>query len=194
MIASLTGLIQAVTSGSVVLNVSGVGYLVHVPILTLETLMLGTEVTLLTEMLVREDAITLVGFRTEMERQLYIRLTSVQGVGRQVAMNLLSLDLSVLVAAINTGDTKTLSSVAGVGPRLAARLSADLSGKLVELPAPTLASSEDREIYAFLDSLGVPGAEAAAAVRKARDAGVDGRDAIIRRVLRGRLAGSAVVG
>src|SRR5918996_4059752 len=91
MIARLSGILAEATSDSAVIDVAGVGYLVHLSARTLDALgPIGGEVLILTELQVREDAWTLFGFGSAHERDAFRALTSVQGVGGKVALAILS--------------------------------------------------------------------------------------------------------
>jgi len=134
MIAQLTGLVAQRNEASCVIDVNGVGYLVHASSRTLAAL--PDRATLLTEMQVREDAITLFGFAQSEERDWFRLLTTVQGVGGRVALNILStLSSRDLVAAIAAGDKASLGRANGVGPKLAARLATELRDKVGGMPA-----------------------------------------------------------
>ena len=134
MIAQLTGAIAAREDGRCVVEVNGVGYLVHASSRTLTAL--DERATVFTEMQVREDAITLYGFADTEERDWFRLLTTVQGVGGRVALNILSsLAPRELVAAIASGDKASLGRASGVGPKLAARLATELRDKVSGMPA-----------------------------------------------------------
>ena len=106
MIAKLRGMVDDVAADTVILDVSGVGYLVHASSRTLSQLPpRGEEVSLHIEMIVREDAMTLFGFKGTIERDMFRLLTSVQGVGAKVGLAILSvLEPSALQNAIAAQD------------------------------------------------------------------------------------------
>jgi Holliday junction DNA helicase RuvA len=134
MIARLRGLIDSIYESSCVIDVNGVGYLVFCSSRTLGALPEGM-VTLLTEMQVREDAITLYGFATASEREWFRLLTTVQGVGAKVALAILSaLSPDQLIAAISAQDKAALTRAPGVGPKLAIRLVTELREKAGVMP------------------------------------------------------------
>jgi Holliday junction DNA helicase RuvA len=134
MIARLRGLIDSIYESSCVVDVNGVGYLVFCSTRTLAALPEGM-VTLLTEMQVREDSITLYGFATAAERELFRLLTTVQGVGAKVALAILSaLSPDQLIAAISAQDKAALTRAPGVGPKLAIRLVTELREKAGVMP------------------------------------------------------------
>lgn len=137
MIASLAGLLAAVEADRCTLEVSGVGYLVFASTRTLAALPHPPEVArVLVETQVREDAITLYGFADSAERDWFRALTTLQGVGAKLALAVLSaLSPRDLVAAISAGDRASITRVAGVGPRLADRILAELRARVATLPA-----------------------------------------------------------
>jgi Holliday junction DNA helicase RuvA len=130
VIARLTGRVEAIEADRCVIDVGGVGYLVHASTRTLAAVPSGTAASLLIEMQVREDAIVLFGFFESAEREWFRLLTTVQGVGAKVALNILSaLSPRELIAAIQAGDRASLTRAA-VG-RVVARL-----GDAASLTAP----------------------------------------------------------
>jgi holliday junction DNA helicase RuvA len=139
MIAQLTGRVEALSDGTCVIDVSGVGYLVQASSRTLSALpQAPAQAKLLIETHVREDAILLYGFADAAERDWFRLLTTVQGVGGRVALAILSaLSPRDLVGAIAAGDKASLTRAAGVGPRLAVRLLTELRDKAGAMPAPS---------------------------------------------------------
>ena len=137
MIAQLTGRIEALEDGRCVIDVNGVGYLVHASTRTLAALPAPPEAArLLVETHVREDAIVLYGFIDPAEREWFRLLNTVQGVGGRVALSVLSaLSPRDLVAAIASGDRASLTRAAGVGARLAVRLLTELRDKVGAMPS-----------------------------------------------------------
>ncbi len=138
MIAQLTGRVDALEDGRCVIDVNGVGYLVHASTRTLAVLPAPPEIArLLVETQVREDAIVLYGFIDSAERDWFRLLTTVQGVGGRVALSILSaLSPRDLVSAIASGDRASLTRAPGVGARLAVRLLTELRDKVGAMPAP----------------------------------------------------------
>src|ERR671915_240726 len=137
LIGKLRGVIDAYGEDFVIVDVGGVGYVVHCSARTLQTLpAAGEAATLSIETHVREDMIRLYGFRSDAEREWFRLLQTVQGVGAKVALGILSvLDPGGLATAIATGDKASVSRGPGVGPKLAARIVAELKDK-----APAFAS------------------------------------------------------
>jgi len=140
MIARLSGILAEVSADSAVIDVAGVGYQVHCSSRTLEAIgPTGGEVLLLTELQVREDAWTLFGFGSAIERDSFRALTSVQGVGGRVALAILTvLSPEELSRAVANQDKAMIGRANGVGPKLAARIANELQGKL---GAPGLAGA-----------------------------------------------------
>lgn len=203
MIAQLTGRVDALEDGRCVIDVAGVGYLVHASSRTLAALPQAPAIAkLLIETHVREDAIQLFGFADTSERDWFRLLTTVQGVGPRVALSILStLSPRDLIGAIAARDQGSLSRAPGVGARLAARLLTELKDKVgampsspgIAIPSPAAAPvGAAGDAASALVNLGYRAAEARAAVarvveRLGEDAGLD---AVIRDALR-ELAGRA---
>ena len=148
MIARLSGTLAESGADHAVIDVNGVGYLAYASARTLSAIgPIGGSVLLLTEMQVREDAITLFGFGSAGERDWFRLLTGVQGVGGRVALAILSvLDTNDLARAIASGDKAMIARANGVGPKLAQRIAMELAGKLA---APALAGTAHRTVYLF---------------------------------------------
>jgi len=137
MIAQLTGRIDQLAEGSCIVDVNGVGYLVHASTRTLAALPPPPAAArLLIETHVREDAILLYGFAEAAERDWFRLLTTVQGVGAKVALSVLSsLSPRDLVSVIAAGDRASLTRAPGVGAKLAVRLLTELRDKAGMMPA-----------------------------------------------------------
>jgi Holliday junction DNA helicase RuvA len=130
MIARLRGLIDEVGLDGVLVDVGGVGYPVLVSTRTRAALPGGEAATLLIETQIREDAVTYFGFIDRAERDWFRMLTTVQGVGGKVALNILSvLDPDRLARAIMAQDRAQMSRADGVGPKLAVRLVTELKDR-----------------------------------------------------------------
>ena len=175
MIARLSGILTETTSDSAVIDVAGVGYLVHLSARTLDALgEVGGQVLILTELQVREDAWTLFGFGSPAERDSFRALTSIQGVGGRLALAILSvLSPDELARAVAQEDKAMIGRANGVGPKLAARIANELQGKLGVVaiggaaPAPRGGAAADA--LSALANLGFKPAEASAAVNAAQD-------------------------
>ena len=137
MIAQLTGRVDALSDGTCVIDVGGVGYLVQASSRTLSALpQPPAAAKVLIETHVRDDAIVLYGFADSAERDWFRLLTTVQGVGGRVALAILSaLSPRDLIGAIAAGDKASLTRAQGVGPRLAIRLLTELKDKTGTMPS-----------------------------------------------------------
>jgi Holliday junction DNA helicase RuvA len=192
MIARLSGILVEISAESAIIDVGGVGYLVHLSGKTLQALgPVGGEVLLLTELQVREDAWTLFGFGSAAERHSFRALTSIQGVGGRLALAILSvLSPDELARAVAHDDKAMIGRANGVGPKLAARIANELQGKLgmtgLAGAAPTPRGGAAADALSALANLGFKPAEASAAVNAAQDElGPDvGLDALVRLALR----------
>lgn len=163
MIASLSGTVQTVRLDSAVLNVAGIGYLVYATPATLATLRLGTEATLATSLVVREDSLTLYGFSDDDERAVFEASQTVSGVGPRLALAMLAVHTpDGLRRALAGGDVKALTRVPGIGAKGAQRLILELGDKLGQptgadggSTVPTAALGDQREqVVQALVSLG----------------------------------------
>jgi len=130
MIGKLTGKVDSVAADHIILDVAGVGYLVHCPSSTLSKMVAGATVSLAVETKVSEDAIRLYGFSSSEERDWFRLLQTVQGVGARVALSLLStLSVRELERAIVLGDKAVVGRAPNVGPKLALRIVTELKDK-----------------------------------------------------------------
>ncbi|MBM7796836.1 Holliday junction branch migration protein RuvA [Pseudoglutamicibacter cumminsii] len=131
MISQLRGTVVALNLNSVVLDVNGVGYLVNAVPRTLGELTVGEEETLPTSLVVREDSMTLFGFSTVRDRDVFEVITTVSGIGPKLGLAILAVhSADELAAAVQSEDTKALTRVSGVGPKSASRIILELKGKL----------------------------------------------------------------
>ncbi|MCD7920434.1 MAG: Holliday junction branch migration protein RuvA [Clostridiales bacterium] len=129
----LYGTVAHIAPYLAVLDCGGVGYACKTTNFTLSTLRKGEKAKLYTHLAVKEDDVTLYGFATEEERNLFLLLLSVSGVGPKAALSILSTSSpSSLALAIITGDLKALTSAAGVGKKLAQRIVLELKDKLAK--------------------------------------------------------------
>jgi Holliday junction DNA helicase RuvA len=180
MIAYLRGRVIATHEDAVVLDVGGVGYLVHCATRTLAELGSGEAVELHVETQVREDAITLFGFLDPAECRWFRLLQGIQGVGARTALAVLGvLTPDRLVTAIAAQDRTALTRASGVGAKLAARIMAELKERVGALPVPTgraaasvgsppIPSGPAEDAVSALVNLGYGRAEAFAAVSRGR--------------------------
>jgi len=181
MIGKLTGTVDAIADDMVILDVNGVGYLVHCPTSTISRLTLGGRASLMIEMKVSEDAIKLYGFDAAEERDWFRLLQTVQNVGGKVALSVLStLSPRELQRALALGDKAMIGRASGVGPKLALRIATELKDKA---PAMMLRGEEDGAVaiahaprgpegdaVSALMHLGYSDARAAEAVARALEA------------------------
>ena len=191
MIARLSGTLAELTADGAVIDVGGVGYQLLASTRTLDALgPIGGEVKVLTELQVREDAWSLFGFGSAVERDSFRVLPSVQGVGGKVALAILSaLSPDELARAVAQDDKAMIGRANGVGPKLAARIANELRGKLGvaalgQSLSPRAGAAADA--LSALANLGFKPAEASAAVNAAQDdLGPDADlDALVRLALR----------
>jgi Holliday junction DNA helicase RuvA len=165
-IARLQGTVAERGPDWLIVDISGVGYLVHGPAGTVTRANTGDEVTLHTHLTVREDDMTLYGFASTDERRLFQTLIAVSGVGPKAALALLSvMNADELTYAIASGNAAALSRAPGVGQKLASRVVLELRGKLVA-EAPATLPAEGSEVVSALMGLGYTQAEAVEAVAK----------------------------
>ncbi len=178
MIGSLRGALRRITPELLLLDVGGVGYAVRAPLSTyyeLAQMAAGSEVELLVHTQVRDDAIELFGFLTELELQLFQQLISVNGIGPRLAQGVLSgMAPPELLAAVAGGDVARLVRIPGVGKKTAERMVLELRDKAAKLAAAagtTVAAvpSEDHDLVEALVNFGyrqVAAERAVAHVRK----------------------------
>jgi Holliday junction DNA helicase RuvA len=195
MIARLAGTLAEAGADHAVIDVNGVGYLVQLSGRTLSAIgAVGGAVTLLTDMQVREDAITLFGFGSVAERDWFRLLTGVQGVGGRVALAILTvLAPDEVSRAVASGDKAMVARANGVGPKLALRIITELKDKAGPVLGPAAISGAARgsggavsDALSALANLGFRPADASAAVGAAsEELGPDATlDALVRLALR----------
>ena len=192
MIARLSGTVLELRTDRLVLDVSGVGYELAIPLGTFSALPpVGEKAVLHVHTHVREDALLLFGFATPQEKYVFERLISVSGIGPRVALTVLSgLPLPDLVRAIATQNARVLATIPGVGKKLAERLGLELKEKLASfgapgLPSPAGKASAVEDAIGALENLGYKLAQAEQAVEKAvRDVGIDDLNKILQAALK----------
>ena len=177
MIARLSGVLLQKRADSVVVDVGGVGYLVHLSLQSSAKLPAeGGRVQLRTYTHVREDALQLFGFASAEEEQLFLLLIGVSGVGPRLASTILSgMPATELARAITGNDLARLTKIPGVGKKTAERLVVELKDKLVKLgiaagPQGAATGGADGELVSALLNLGYRQAEAERAARSASKA------------------------
>ena len=199
MIVFLDGVLAEKEPTRVVVDVGGVGYEAAIPLSSYDRLpAVGQRVRILTVPVVREDAHLLFGFMTAEERELFLLLTSVNGIGPKLGLAVLSgLSVRDLKAAIAAGDVKRLSGISGIGKKTAERLvlemrdklgKGDLAEALTADRAAGPAEAKLRDAYLALVSLGYKPADAQrmvkdVAVQMAPDSSLED---VLRKVLSGR--------
>jgi Holliday junction DNA helicase RuvA len=169
MIASLQGVIDAITSDSLVVNVGGVGFKVAVPTSVIsEGGVIGSQIKLHTHLHVREDDLSLYGFDSPDGLRLFELLISVSGLGPKTGMAMLSgMNAEQLTLAIASGSTEMLTTIPGIGKKTAARLILELKDKIGTVMIASTASQvvrENADVISALISLGYSIQEATHAV------------------------------
>lgn len=169
MIASLQGVVDAIGTDWMVVNVGGVGFKVSVPTSVLsEGGVTGREIKLFTHLHVREDELTLYGFAEADDLRLFDTLLTVSGLGPKTAMGMLSaMNSGELSLAIATANVEMLTSIPGIGKKTADRIILELREKVGALAAASPAArltQENADVVAALTSLGYSVQEATRAV------------------------------
>jgi Holliday junction DNA helicase RuvA len=181
MIASLRGIVLDITPASVVIEAHGVGYRIFATPAALGGMRKREEQFLFTHDLVRDDARDLYGFLSLDELRLFERLIAISGVGPRVALSMMSLgSADALKRAIMAGDLEMLTSVPGVGRKIAQKVVLELKGQIVEESG---AAGPDREVVDALVSLGYSASQARDAL-KSVPAGVTDVSDRVREALR----------
>jgi holliday junction DNA helicase RuvA len=170
MIGRITGLLADKTPPTLLVDAHGVGYEIDVPMSTFYNLpATGSQVTLLTHFVVREDAQVLFGFLTAAERAAFRELIRISGVGPRTALSLLSgLSVDELAQAVARQDAVRLTKVPGIGRKTAERLLLELKGKLAPdlgAPAGGAAGDAQADIVQALLALGYNERDANAALK-----------------------------
>jgi Holliday junction DNA helicase RuvA len=192
VIARLSGVVEEKRDGAAVIDVGGVGYLVHLSAASLAALPAqGGRATLRIHTHVREDSLDLFGFATEEEQEVFRALVDVKGVGPRAAQNILSgIEPRELAQAVAQGDVARLTRVPGVGKKTAERLVVELKERLVALaraagPVKGKAGGILDQLAQALVGLGYKPAQAEEAAQALRDE-VEGRtlDELLREALK----------
>ena len=169
MISSLQGKLESLGGDWAIVNVGGIGFQVYMPTSTLSALgTVGKDIKLYTHLHLREDNVTLYGFNSAEELWLFQTLLSVSGLGPRLALAMLSaMNVEQLSMAIATGSTDMLTTVPGIGKKVASRLILELKEKIgagwIATPATQLAR-ENTDVLAALTSLGYSAAESTRAI------------------------------
>lgn len=199
MIAYIRGTLTEKDPTRVVIEAAGVGYELVISLSTYEALPReGAEAKLLTYHCVREDDEILFGFASEQEKEMFVKLTSVSGVGPKIAISILSgSTLGELALAISTNDAKRISSIKGVGKKTAEKICVELRDKVSALDAASLAGGNSaggaesavlRDAVAALRALGFNEETSSKMVTDvlAKDPSVDSVEKIVRLALKGK--------
>ena len=180
MIGRITGTLIEKNPPQITVDVAGIGYEIEVPMSTFYNLpAAGEKVSLVTHLLVREDAHCLYGFGSEGERATFRQLLKISGVGARIALAVLSgLSVAELAQAVALQEAGRLVKIPGIGKKTAERLLLELRDKLPAVtgeepgtPAEAALSPVDQDVLSALLNLGCGRSQAEAAVRKAKAAG-----------------------
>ncbi|HHY90846.1 MAG TPA: Holliday junction branch migration protein RuvA [Clostridiales bacterium] len=180
----IKGNLEKVAEDHVIIDQNGIGYKVYTSSFSMEELKHQEEVKVYTELVLREDSVSIYGFSTLQELELFRMLKSVTGVGAKVALGILSsISINELVDIISAGDTAGLMKAQGVGKKIAQRILLELKDKIslldfdmvVDIPVSSENQTDSsisvfREAVEGLIALGYSEAEATMAVRKAEGA------------------------
>jgi Holliday junction DNA helicase RuvA len=197
LIAQLTGKLAFKQPNSAIIDVHGVGYEVTIPVTTFYVLgEIGSDVSLKIHTHVREDALLLYGFTTTRDKELFLKLTSVSGIGPKVAITMLSgMAAAELITAITKNDLGRLTAIPGVGRKTAERVVVELRDKLGKIaleegemaftPETASEAAIQEDTVAALVSLGYPKPVAEKAVQTAlREDGGHTIQAVLKRSLK----------
>jgi holliday junction DNA helicase RuvA len=174
MIGSITGILDAKAPGEITVDVGGVGYQIFIPLSVFYRLPEpGEKVRLFIHTHVREDALHLFGFIEPEEKQVFLLLNSVSGIGPKLAVTILSgIPADDLARALKEGDQARLQSIPGVGKKLAERMVVELRDKAVAMRHPEASAAANggsqvsRDAVSALVNLGYRRADAEKAVRE----------------------------
>jgi len=185
MIGRINGTLIESAFTEIMIDTNGVGYLINIPMSTYDKLPReGEKATVFTYLHVKEDALSLFGFASKEEKELFQMLLSVSGVGPKVALNILSaMSVQNFCAAVANGESKTISKMKGLGPKTAERLVLELKNKVATIIPESQFGAQDsegksnsiEEAALALASLGFKYDQAATAVRKIAD-GLDEKE------------------
>ena len=202
MIAYLRGKVLTTTAETAILDVNGVGYEAYCSGGVFRKLTVGAVAELYTYLQVKEDGVTLFGFESVKEKELFLKLITVSGVGPKLGIAVLAaLSADEFATAIATADVKRLSAVKGLGKKTAEKIVLELHGKIsaaevmsasqdvftaaVESAAAGKLSKADEEAVSALMGLGFTRAESTNAVKKAREVGAVSLEEVIMKALQG---------
>ncbi|MDE0488889.1 MAG: Holliday junction branch migration protein RuvA [Gammaproteobacteria bacterium] len=191
MIGSLKGRLLAVEPPMILLDVHGVGFELQLPLSDLSDLPgLGGELKVSTQLVQREDELSLYGFRKTADRAWFRELIRVPGIGPKLALNIVSQSgVAEFAEQIQAGDVKALTRLPGIGPKTASRLIVEMRGRLEAVPAHGESSAANLALKA-LTGLGYTPVEAVRMLKQVGDP--SGRDVeeLVREALSGGVAAS----
>ena len=201
MIAYLKGRVLTITSETAIVEVGGVGYEIYCSGGAFRKITVGEIVELYTYLQVKEDGITLFGFGNPKEKELFLKVISVSGVGPKMGIAILTgLTADEFTQAIGAADVKRLSTVKGLGKKTAEKIVLELHGKIsaaevinasadpisaaIESSAGRV-SEQDEEAISALMGLGFTKSESVGAVKRAKEQGANTIEEMIRKALQG---------
>lgn len=202
MISYLRGRVLTTTEETAIIDVNGIGYEAYCSGGAFRKIVKGETVELYTYLQVKEDGVTLFGFESTKEKELFLKLISVSGVGPKLGIAILaSLSADEFAQAVATADVKRLSAVKGLGKKTAEKIVLELHGKIsaaevldasgdrltaaMESGAPAKLTREDEDAVSALMGLGFTRSESAQAVKKAHESGATTVEEIIMKALQG---------
>lgn len=195
MIVRLSGTLVSRQPPALVIDVGGVGYEVEAPLNVFDRLPDdGEQVTILTHLVVKEDAHTLYGFLAEADRKLFRELLKVSGIGPRLALAILSgVSGDDFALMVESGDSQALTRLPGIGKKTAERLILEMRGRISDLGGETGAAgggalSADAEAREALTALGYSSSEALKMVRAVADKDLSA-EALIRNALKKKMQG-----
>jgi len=163
MIGFVRGIVHAYGLEYVLIDVNGIGY--RISFYHPEALSMGKEMTIYTYQNVREDEISLYGFLSLEEYDLFVRLISVKGLGPKIASSILSkASVDAVISAIENGDVEFMQRMPGVGKKTASQIILDLKGKLVE--TKQIDNEKLNDVYEVLKQFGYKQAEIKPVLKK----------------------------
>ena len=198
MIAYLKGRVLTITSETAIVEVGGVGYELYCSGGAFRKITVGETVELYTYLQVKEDGITLFGFANPKEKELFLKVISVSGVGPKLGIAILTgLSAEEFLLAVQTADAKRLSSVKGLGKKTVEKIILELHGKISAAevmnvteeekkatePQTVKLSKADEDAVSALMGLGFTRNESVQAVKKAREAGAVSVEDVIMKAL-----------
>ena len=191
MIGSLKGRLLAVEPPMILLDVHGVGFELQLPLSDLSDLPgLGGELKVSTQLVQREDELSLYGFRKTADRAWFRELIRVPGIGPKLALNIVSQSgVAEFAEQIQAGDVKALTRLPGIGPKTAGRLIVEMRGRLEAVPVQGESSAANLALKA-LTGLGYTPVEAARMLKQVGDPGGRDVEELVREALSGGVAAS----